>query len=302
MKKIQCEMCGGSNIIKQDDLYVCQDCGVKYTPKAAKTLFIDDENKPRNEKKADNNISEQAPPEHGVNASKGKIADYKDEEINKYRNGEYSADELLVIAKLYFGDQDKKKEYFEKVLEKDPNNGEAHFNLAYTEISTMIEKDPIGAIAKLKDALYAANDMINNSQKTYFEKRHARLNILNLLHPFCSIYLNKTISQYTNDEKRTKQDIEEMKKICLPIAFLMRDCVDLFIDFDGVENTLIQGFINAAALRCINSYVEGMAKLKPYLEPEDLDGEYVDEYLAYPISLLKLNWKNYKEPANIHPL
>lgn len=40
MKAIKCEMCGSSEIIKQDGVYVCQYCGTKYSPEEAKKLLI----------------------------------------------------------------------------------------------------------------------------------------------------------------------------------------------------------------------------------------------------------------------
>lgn len=41
MKALICEMCGGTEIIKQDGLYVCQYCGTKYSVDEAKKLFAD---------------------------------------------------------------------------------------------------------------------------------------------------------------------------------------------------------------------------------------------------------------------
>lgn len=41
MKKMTCEMCNSIDIVKEDDFYVCQSCGTKYTIEAAKKLMID---------------------------------------------------------------------------------------------------------------------------------------------------------------------------------------------------------------------------------------------------------------------
>lgn len=41
MKAIKCELCGSNELIKQEDYFVCQFCGTKYTPEAAKKLIID---------------------------------------------------------------------------------------------------------------------------------------------------------------------------------------------------------------------------------------------------------------------
>lgn len=41
MKKIVCEMCDSSNFLKQDGMYVCQECGAKYTVEEAKKLMVE---------------------------------------------------------------------------------------------------------------------------------------------------------------------------------------------------------------------------------------------------------------------
>ena len=41
MKKIVCEMCGDSNLIKQDGLFVCQTCGCKYTLEEARKMMVE---------------------------------------------------------------------------------------------------------------------------------------------------------------------------------------------------------------------------------------------------------------------
>ncbi|SDZ88415.1 hypothetical protein SAMN05216349_102112 [Oribacterium sp. KHPX15] len=41
MKAIVCEMCGSHDLIKQDGMYVCQNCGTKYTVEEAKKLMVE---------------------------------------------------------------------------------------------------------------------------------------------------------------------------------------------------------------------------------------------------------------------
>jgi len=41
MKKLVCEMCGGTDLVKQDGVFVCQSCGVKYTVEEAKKMMIE---------------------------------------------------------------------------------------------------------------------------------------------------------------------------------------------------------------------------------------------------------------------
>ena len=41
MKQLTCEMCGSTNLVKQDGLFVCQSCGCKYSVEEAKKMMIE---------------------------------------------------------------------------------------------------------------------------------------------------------------------------------------------------------------------------------------------------------------------
>lgn len=41
MKRIVCEMCGGTDLVKQEGLFVCQSCGCKYTVEEARKMMVE---------------------------------------------------------------------------------------------------------------------------------------------------------------------------------------------------------------------------------------------------------------------
>ena len=41
MKKLTCEMCGSTDLIKSEGVFVCQSCGLKYTIEEARKLMIE---------------------------------------------------------------------------------------------------------------------------------------------------------------------------------------------------------------------------------------------------------------------
>ncbi|MDO4437506.1 MAG: TFIIB-type zinc finger domain-containing protein [Coriobacteriaceae bacterium] len=41
MKRLTCEMCGGTDLIKEDGVFVCQSCGCKYSIDEAKKMMVD---------------------------------------------------------------------------------------------------------------------------------------------------------------------------------------------------------------------------------------------------------------------
>lgn len=57
MKQLHCEMCGSTDLVKQDGMYVCQVCGTKYTVEEAKKLMT--EQTPETEN--DNLFKEESP-------------------------------------------------------------------------------------------------------------------------------------------------------------------------------------------------------------------------------------------------
>ena len=41
MKQLVCEMCGSTELIKQDGVFVCQTCGCKYSVEEAKKMIVE---------------------------------------------------------------------------------------------------------------------------------------------------------------------------------------------------------------------------------------------------------------------
>lgn len=92
MQAIKCEICGSSDIIKKDGIFVCQYCGTQYTADEVRKLL-------------------------------GTVRIDKTEDIDNYLT--------LARRSLESSNFDKAAEYYELVLRNDPNNIEAIFNQPY---------------------------------------------------------------------------------------------------------------------------------------------------------------------------
>ena len=94
MKKLTCEMCGSTDMLKQDGVFVCQTCGCKYTVEEAKKMMI----------------------EGTVNVT-GTVKVDNSDQINNY----------LEMAKSAYEADNKKEaeEYCNRIIEIDPQNSEA---------------------------------------------------------------------------------------------------------------------------------------------------------------------------------
>lgn len=101
MKQMVCEMCGGTDLIKQDGVFVCQTCGCKYSIEEAKKLMTE------------GNVD--------VSVSTVKV-DTSEELKNLY--------ELARRAKSDNNSENAQK-YYEQIIVKDPQSWEANFYSSY---------------------------------------------------------------------------------------------------------------------------------------------------------------------------
>ena len=96
MKQLTCEMCGSTDLVKQDGVFVCQSCGTKYSIEEAKKMMVE-----------------------GTVDIKGTVKVDDSDKISNY----------LLMAKNAYEAENKKEaeEYCNKIIEVEPNNYEAWF-------------------------------------------------------------------------------------------------------------------------------------------------------------------------------
>lgn len=101
MKQLTCEMCGSPDLVKQDGMYVCQNCGTKYSVEEARKMMI----------------------EGTVDVSGSTVkVDQSSELKNLY--------ELARRAKKDNNSENAQR-YYEQILIKDPSSWEANFYTVY---------------------------------------------------------------------------------------------------------------------------------------------------------------------------
>ncbi len=128
MKALTCEMCGSTNLLKQDGVFVCQSCGTKYSVEEAKKMMVE-----------------------GTVAVEGTVkVDKSDEATN-----------LLKLAKTAIESLNGKEayDYTNRVLETNPNNAEAWFVRMEAVGMTAILKD-----LKVVEVMKAGNKAIELSK------------------------------------------------------------------------------------------------------------------------------------------
>ena len=100
MKQLTCEMCGSTNLLKQDGVFVCQDCGTKYSVEEAKKMMVE-----------------------GTVEVTGTV---KVDSSSKLKN-------LYEIARRSRDDNNTEKaaQYYDMILQEDPMSWEASFYTTY---------------------------------------------------------------------------------------------------------------------------------------------------------------------------
>lgn len=112
MKQLTCEMCGSTDLLKQDGVFVCQSCGCKYSVEEAKRMMIEGTVDVQGTVKIDNSAF-----------------------VEKYLQNARRAKEKE--------DWEEVEKYYNMVEQNDPNNIEAIFYSAYGKAKTTLTGDDI---------------------------------------------------------------------------------------------------------------------------------------------------------------
>ena len=100
MKQLTCEMCGSTDMIKQEGVFICQTCGMKYSVEEAKKMMIE-----------------------GTVDVRGTVrVDTSGELANLYQIARRARDD---------NNGENAAKYYDMILVKDPNSWEASFYLVY---------------------------------------------------------------------------------------------------------------------------------------------------------------------------
>jgi len=107
MKQLTCEMCGSTDLMKQDGVFVCQTCGCKYSVEEAKKMMVEG--------------TVEVTGKVDVSGSTVKVD--KNDEIKNYK----------ILARRAFENENYEKSnlYYTKILNISPNDWEGMYYTAY---------------------------------------------------------------------------------------------------------------------------------------------------------------------------
>lgn len=148
MKALTCEMCGSTNLLKQDGVFVCQSCGTKYSVEEAKKMMVE-----------------------GTVAVEGTVKiDTSSELKNLY--------EIARRAKDMENAENAEK-YYDMILVKDPTSWEANFYVVYYRAMSCKIAEIWSAGNSLVNSIPSIFDLVNQhvpaeEQITVLKELYAR--------------------------------------------------------------------------------------------------------------------------------
>ena len=289
MKQLTCEMCGGTDLVKQDGLFVCQTCGTKYSVEEAKKMMIE-----------------------GTVEVAGTVKVDDSDRIENY---------LMMAQNAYDASNQKEAEnYCNKIIEIDPNNYKAWLlkgkaagwqstlrNLRIEEavaaFNKALDNAPEDAIDEVKDeagdetislcvalmrlccdnfAKFPSEDNEKDiKQFVLLAQLHALIlvgrcgkdlegfksKVATMINVACvAAWGDIILKDFTEDSHPSKYDWERFKTRCFSVIHLTETAIDLS---DNDDNADVQRYKNLIVYR------DSLIKSKSYTYS---NGGYVPEY------------------------
>ena len=206
MQRLTCEMCGSTDLIKQDGVFVCQTCGCKYSIEEAKKMMV----------------------EGTVDVSGSTVKVDNERKIENLRT-------LADRAKAE-GDTETAAKYFEELLKEDPNNWEANFYTIYYAAHN-IKIAQIGSAAnRVSNIIDTVFGLIKETLATQEEQNAAKEEVAGAVLNFAS-YLIPNATNHLGDSLESMHEALEnwMVPIGLMCLHLGDSVIKYFEDYEMAE-------------------------------------------------------------------
>ena len=195
MKRLTCEMCGGIDLIKQDGVFLCQNCGMKYSVEEAKKMMIE-----------------------GTVDVQGTV---RVDTSDKVKN-------LYIMARRAKDDNNAElaAKYYEMITFENPNDWESLFYFNYFKARTTDLRDMANSVIRLSNSLDNVFDLVCIEGKTANERWDVANEIITRINSFCASFLYWAKSHYKKFSNVTGT-LSELRERTDAIAELQRKMADL---------------------------------------------------------------------------
>lgn len=161
MKELHCKVCGSANIVRKDEIYICESCNKEYSALEIIQLTEDD-----------------IETEHKtLKLSKGSIAE-KSKDFHKV----------------------KPLSYYENISRTNPNNWEGHFFVVYLKAQKAQINEIIPSISKMINASHKSLKLIKENIKSPEKQMEALMEISGAFQIIAATFKNTNTNMKTNNE------------------------------------------------------------------------------------------------------
>lgn len=258
MKQLKCEVCGGTDLVKQDGLFVCQYCGCKYSVEEAKKMMI----------------------EGAVDVSGSTIKiDTSTELANLYQ--------IARRAKENNNSENAAK-YYDMILVKDPNSWEAAFYVVYFQAMQCKIAQIQSAGISVANCINTVMQLIENNVEDKEEQKKAYTEVSTNVMVISQMLFRAAKNHYNGIDAQIRdkyiQEWIDNAFAAMDCVYILGDCLDLYFSFDSDANKL-----------SILAWSQGVAwhkQLIANLENKEKNRETINAY----VSKIKKYDESYTEP------
>jgi len=223
MKRLVCEMCGGTDLIKRDGVFVCESCGTKYSVEEARKMMVE-----------------------GVVSVQGTVTIDRTEELKKLYQAARNARET--------SDDESAIRHYESISAKDPDSWEALFYLVVLKTNSIknsqiassainvsnclpkvftLIKENIGDEQARKEAVW---EVVQQCQETATWLTSASHNFYKSMTKGNGVMALTGIFSAISSATSTLTELSEDTERCVAIANIMCYCGNYIEEIFGMED------------------------------------------------------------------
>lgn len=264
MKRLTCEMCGSTDLIKKDGVFECQSCGCKYSVEEAKKMMVE-----------------------GTVEVHGTVKIDSSEELKN----------LYELARRAKKDRnwDNAAKYYEMITIKDPSNWEAAFYSVFSKATTCTIGDIHIAGNSIYNCVQSTIELINNTISDKSVQIQAYTEVTNQVVEIIKALNNLARKQFDKYTPQMKEIFKEKfftnisPTVCT--MYELGDKLDLFFGSDIEANKL--------SVIAWKQGIEFERSLIPYLNDSKFIRKNINEYEK---KIIKYDGMAGKEKAKITKL
>lgn len=256
MKALTCEMCGSTDLVKNDGVFVCQSCGTKYSVEEARKMMVE-----------------------GTVDVKGTVKiDTSSELKNLY--------EIARRAKETDNSENAAK-YYDQILIKDPSSWEANFYVVYFKAMACKIAEIWSAASSITNSLHPVLSLVKDNvadaaeQRAVISEIYSRVTLIaNMLNNAAKSHYqdidlqirDNFVQEYANNASASADALYELGNALTDIFADKYGIVaaDAWKDAIEIHNSYLNVLVDKDSnMKLMNEYVEKIKMYNPtYAAPE----------------------------------